>query len=124
MLSYEFPLNLWVTPLLILLCIVLLYRFTTRNLDYWEKRNIPYVKPFPIVGSVTEYIREPLFQIEQRRHKKFGRIYGYFEGNRPLLAISDPELLRQILVKDFYVFPERRVSKNRKKLSEMFYYGN
>ncbi|GFR33569.1 cytochrome P450 3A24 [Trichonephila clavata] len=51
---------------------------------------------------------QPLFQTELQRWKKYGRIFGHFEGNRPLLSVADPQLLRQIFVKDFHAFPERR----------------
>ncbi|GFV66357.1 cytochrome P450 3A31 [Trichonephila clavipes] len=41
-------------------------------------------------------------------YRKLGKIYGHFEGNRPLLSVADTSLLREILVKDFHIFPERR----------------
>ncbi|CAL1287241.1 unnamed protein product [Larinioides sclopetarius] len=37
-----------------------------------------------------------------------GRVYGAFEGSKPHVVISDPELLRDIFIKDFHIFPERR----------------
>lgn len=37
-------------------------------------------------------------------------IYSVFEGNQPVLLISDPDLLQQILIKDFNIFTDRRVS--------------
>ncbi|GFW40220.1 hypothetical protein TNCV_5119021 [Trichonephila clavipes] len=76
MLDCEFPLKAWLTSFLIFLFAFLLYRFTVRNFDYWKKRKIPYIRPFPIVGSVIEYVRKPLFEIEQQRHQKLGRIFG------------------------------------------------
>ncbi|GFW40225.1 cytochrome P450 3A4 [Trichonephila clavipes] len=83
-------------------------RYSIRNFDYWKIRNVPYVKPLPFVGSLLENMTKPLNDTEIRRHQEHGNIYGYFEGSRPVLSIADPKLLRDIFVKDFHVFPERR----------------
>ncbi|GFU35055.1 cytochrome P450 3A25 [Nephila pilipes] len=112
MLGTELLVGPLVTPLLILVCSVLFFWYSTRNFDYWKKRNVPFVKPYPFVGSVVENMRKPLFLTELRRWKKYGRIFGHFEANRALLSVADPELLRQIFVKDFQAFPERRKNIN------------
>ncbi|GFT54954.1 cytochrome P450 3A4 [Nephila pilipes] len=54
MLDTEFFLGPIVAPLLIVISTVLFYWYSTQNFDYWKKRNIPYVKPIPFVGSVVE----------------------------------------------------------------------
>lgn len=41
--------------------------------------------------------------------KKYGRVMGYFDGSRPNLWITDAELIRNIFVKDFNHFVNRRV---------------
>ncbi|GFR31291.1 cytochrome P450 3A8, partial [Trichonephila clavata] len=73
------------------------------------KRNIPYVKPLPLLGSILDVVRKPIHDIENLRRQKYGRIYGHFEGLRPVLSVADPTLLRDILVKDFHIFPQRRL---------------
>ncbi|CAL1277572.1 unnamed protein product [Larinioides sclopetarius] len=40
---------------------------------------------------------------------ELGRVLGGFEGTKPNLVISDPDLLRDVLVKDFHFFPYRRM---------------
>ncbi|GFY47567.1 cytochrome P450 3A31 [Trichonephila inaurata madagascariensis] len=82
--------------------------YSIRNFDYWEKLNVPYVKPYPFVGCVIEGMRKPLHEVLVQRYRKLGKIYGHFEGNRPLLSVADTSLLREIFVKDFHIFPERR----------------
>ncbi|GFR29256.1 hypothetical protein TNCT_531281 [Trichonephila clavata] len=52
----------------------------------------------------------PFHENELLRYKTFGPIYGHFEGAAPLLSVADPELLRNIMVKDFQFFANRRVS--------------
>lgn len=36
----------------------------------------------------------------------------YFEGYTPVLSVSDPDLLKEVLVKDFENFQSRKVHKN------------
>ncbi|GFT91050.1 cytochrome P450 3A11 [Nephila pilipes] len=108
MLEVDFLFEPLVVSILIIISSVLLYWYSIRNFDYWKLRNVPYVKPLPFVGSILENMTKPLHETEIRRRQLYGNIYGYFEGNRPVLSVADPELLRDIFVKDFHVFPERR----------------
>ncbi|CAG2102957.1 unnamed protein product [Medioppia subpectinata] len=41
----------------------------------------------------------------------FGKLYGVYNGNIPVLVVAEPELVKQICVKDFHVFPDR--NRNR-----------
>ena len=41
--------------------------------------------------------------------KRYGKVYGLFTGTLPTLSIADPELIKQVLVKDFHLFVNRRI---------------
>ncbi|GBO36083.1 hypothetical protein AVEN_64986-1, partial [Araneus ventricosus] len=68
---------------LVIIISVLFYWYSTRNFDYWSKRNLPFVKPTPFVGSVGAYAKRPIHEVDEERYKKYGRLYGTFEGTRP-----------------------------------------
>ncbi|GBM26736.1 Cytochrome P450 3A25 [Araneus ventricosus] len=91
------------------LTVIFLYWYSTRNHDYWKKRKIPYVKPVPLIGSVLDTMKKPLYQVECERYNELGPIYGYYEANNPVLTVGDPSLLKDILVKDFSFFTGRRI---------------
>ncbi|CAL1290714.1 unnamed protein product [Larinioides sclopetarius] len=88
-----------------------LYWYTTKGFDYWKKRGIPYVKPVvPFLGSLLPLFWRPSFKVDLERYRKLGPIYGQFDGSRPVLAVADLELVREILVKEFPSFTDRRIS--------------
>ncbi|XP_054713596.1 uncharacterized protein LOC129223056 [Uloborus diversus] len=99
-----------VSALLVGLCLILFYCwYSTRHFKYWKEKNIPFVKPKPIFGSLFETLRKSLHVVEVERYMKYGLVYGHFEGSRPAISVADPALLRKILVTDFHVFPNRRL---------------
>lgn len=85
----------------------LFYRYLTKNYNYWDKQNVPFVKPRMILGSFS-FFRKPLHETELELYKKYGRIYGRFDGSTAVLSVAEPELLKRILLKHFNVFPNHR----------------
>ena len=85
-----------------------LYFHFTRNFTFWQKLGIPYVKPTPFVGNLKDCvlmkttIGEQLQRIYNEHSDK--PYVGIFSFDKPSLLIRDPELLKNILVKDFQTF--------------------
>ncbi|KAF8787803.1 cytochrome P450 3A31-like [Argiope bruennichi] len=99
----------WVTVFLGIITVLFLYWYSTRNFDYWKKRGIPYVKPtVPFFGSTFSALYKPFHEIELERYRKYGPLYGHFEGNRPALSVADLKLIREVVVKEFSSFADRR----------------
>ncbi|CAL1296484.1 unnamed protein product [Larinioides sclopetarius] len=91
---------------LLLFCI---YKFGTRGHDYFERIGLPYVKPIIFFGSIFDFLTKPGHEEEMRRYRKFGQIYGYFEGNKANLSVADPDLVKDVSIKNFSDFNGRRV---------------
>ena len=90
---------------------LMLYRYITKNFDKFEKLGIPYEKGHFPSGSFN-LLRPDLTHMYEHLaslHKKHAseRYCGWFLFGQPVLNINDPELLRQIMVKDFNSFVER-----------------
>uniref|UniRef100_A0A8I6AIP2 unspecific monooxygenase n=1 Tax=Rattus norvegicus TaxID=10116 RepID=A0A8I6AIP2_RAT len=85
-----------------------LYRFGTRTHGLFKKQGIPGPKPLPFFGTVLNYYMG-LWKFDVECHKKYGKIWGLFDGQMPLFAITDTEMIKNVLVKEcFSVFTNRR----------------
>lgn len=72
-------------------------------LSYWNRRGIPTPSSFKWTRLLL-----PIHLHDQLVYQTYGRVVGLYEGFRPTLLIGDPELVRDILGKDFHNFPNRR----------------
>ncbi|XP_013191571.1 cytochrome P450 6B6 [Amyelois transitella] len=98
---------------ILLVGIVLLYLYNIRNFDYWKKRGVTYVKPMLFVGStvdvylqkksVTQYASEVYFKFPNEK------MVGVFRSTNPGLIVRDPEIIKRILITDFYYFYKRGI---------------
>ena len=75
--------------------------------QYFKKLGISGPAPKPFVGSILDRLHQPETITDVVRLKRHGRIYGYFDGSRKILAISDPVVYKKILIRDFNKFSDR-----------------
>ncbi|XP_023230206.1 cytochrome P450 3A8-like [Centruroides sculpturatus] len=97
---------LWLLSSIIL--IFTIYLCLTRTYGYWEKRGIPYVKPILLFGSYGIQWNKPQGYVELEWCQKYGRIFGIFEGRKPILILAEPALIKDVFVRDFQVFSSPR----------------
>ena len=96
---------------LVLLSIIWLYRRYVMPLQFFRRLGVPGPQPYPIVGTLLADTQQnpPNHEIQMIQTKKYGRVFGTFVGSRPCYVISDPDIIRHILIKDFSKFPNRAV---------------
>ncbi|KAL6031640.1 hypothetical protein STEG23_000574 [Scotinomys teguina] len=98
------------TWILLATSLVLLYLYGTHSHGLFKKLGIPGPKPLPFLGSIFAYHQKGFWEFDKECHKKFGRMWGFYEGRRPILAITDPDMIKTVLVKECYsTFTNRRV---------------
>ncbi|XP_067687711.1 cytochrome P450 3A13-like [Haliotis asinina] len=96
----DLPLNL----LLTIVAACLIYTYGTWDYDYFKKLGIPGPKPYPLIGCSIGFSFYPKFPSWKQ---KYGRVFGIFMGNQKALVISDPDILKEVLVKSFNTFRNR-----------------
>lgn len=93
--------------------ISLLYWCGTYQFSVLKTLRVPGPKPWPFLGNILEFkkyggLHAMLFE----NMKLYGKIFTVCIGRLPALVIADPEVLRQILVKDFSSFRNRSEAAN------------
>ncbi|XP_060223954.1 cytochrome P450 3A9-like isoform X2 [Meriones unguiculatus] len=102
----DFSVETW---MLLATSLVLLYLYGTHTHGNFKKWGISGPKPLPFVGNVLAY-RNGFWEFDRQCHKKYGKIWGFYEGRQPILAIMDPDIIKTVLVKECYsTFTNRRM---------------
>lgn len=106
--------------LVLIFAIVLLsYWYSTRNHDYWAKKNVKHDKPLPFFGNHLPnlLLKRNRSQIGVELYNKFRgeKIVGYYRGTNLELFIRDPDIMKRIFNSDFDYFPGRGSLGSREK---------
>ncbi|CAG2174506.1 unnamed protein product, partial [Oppiella nova] len=67
---------------------------------FWKRQGIP--------NDLTSRVGQPFHVTDTEAHKKYGKVLGFYEGLNPVLSITDPNLIRKILVTEFHNFANHR----------------
>uniref|UniRef100_A0A6M2DZU0 Putative cytochrome n=1 Tax=Xenopsylla cheopis TaxID=163159 RepID=A0A6M2DZU0_XENCH len=97
--------------ILAIIVICVFYKYATLKFDRFKGTNVPYVEPVALFGNMLSFVlrKEDAIQC-------FGKIYDMFPRNRfvgifhmrmPSILLRDPQLIRQVVIKDFDSFVNR-----------------
>ncbi|XP_014652586.1 PREDICTED: cytochrome P450 3A12 isoform X4 [Ceratotherium simum simum] len=101
----SFSTETWV---LLAISLVLLYLYGTYSHGLFKKLGIPGPTPLPFFGTVLGYLKG-FWDFDKKCFKKYGNMWGFYDGPQPVLAITDPDMIKTVLVKECYsVFTNRR----------------
>lgn len=102
------------TDLIFVVCLLgfIIYLCIKRRHKYWDQRKVPYLKPKNLIMGNTAMVllnKVPLVKYHAKIYEelaphKFG---GYFNFLTPVLVIRDPDLIKNVLTKDFHYFMNR-----------------
>ena len=90
-----------------LIGLLITLKYLTQHRGIVESFGLPYIKPFLCFGSppfLFNYFIYSDWMIEQ--FKKFGKTWAKYDGVSPTIVTIDPEMIKQITVKQFDNFTE------------------
>uniref|UniRef100_A0A3P8NF46 unspecific monooxygenase n=1 Tax=Astatotilapia calliptera TaxID=8154 RepID=A0A3P8NF46_ASTCA len=83
---------------------------TSKGLKYscwtygtFKRLGVPGPSPIPFFGTMLKY-RKGFFNFDEESYKKYGKMWGIFDGRQPVLCITDPAMVKTILIKECYSF--------------------
>jgi cytochrome P450 family 6 len=108
-------LSLWFLSALALTAIYVYFKV---SFSYWKKRGVPTLNPIPPFGDIGAafFTRKNVFQIINESYRAFEgkKVGGLYTFTDPSLLVRDPEVIKDILVKDFDKFHSRGLVVNEK----------
>ncbi|CAF3769219.1 unnamed protein product [Adineta steineri] len=100
--------SITLTLLLLLILIFAYYVYNLRTNNIFRRMGMPGPAPIPLLGEMFNVVRRGMYKNDIALIKKYGRIVGIYEGTVPIILVTDPDILRNVLIKDSHVFINRR----------------
>lgn len=97
--------------------VIAVYLYISHVYSYWKRKNIPYLKPVFPFGNFRKNILQKLSvgELTEEFHNSCDEpVLGFYAALRPALLIRDPEIIRNVLIKDFSSFYHRGMYSNEK----------
>lgn len=101
-----------------LFVLVVFFYWINRRQDYFKNYGIPYIPSTPLLGSFKDAllgktgVYDHIVTLYNRPEVKGAPFFGIFLFHKPGLVITDPDLIKQITVKDFWSFSNRYTSSD------------
>ncbi|KAK2502976.1 hypothetical protein MC885_018043 [Smutsia gigantea] len=89
----SFSTETWV---LLATSLVLFYLYGTYSHGLFKKLGIPGPTPLPLFGTVLSY-RKGFWDFDEKCFKTYGKMWGFYDGRQPVLAITDPDMIKAVL---------------------------
>lgn len=96
---------LFVALLLTLLLVLIFKRH--QHMTSFKRLGICGPKPNLIFGNLLDIAEEGYLTVFPKWTKKYGPIVGFYIGGVPQVLITDFELIRRVLIRDFHIFSNR-----------------
>lgn len=98
--------------LLTVVILLALYKWYTRNVNYWRNRNIPGPIPKFFIGNLWDCLtlKHSLGTLLSHIYTLYDTpLVGIFTMDEPALIVRDPEIIKNVLQKDFNYFSDRTI---------------
>lgn len=108
----------YLVEIILFLLLVLLIRSLFRWLSHkrsitqtFSRLGIPGPRPSLFTGNYPEFLAADLkHETLDRWARLYGSVYGYYQGEKPFIVLSDTDHVQEVLLKMGRLFPNRQRS--------------
>ncbi|XP_046555829.1 cytochrome P450 3A29-like [Haliotis rubra] len=86
--------------------VALLYMYAKRRKSVFKNFGIPGPDQNLIFGGTLEFLRKGI-DFENKNRKLYGDVHGEWFGGIAMVTVYDPDILKEVLIKDFDTFGDR-----------------
>ena len=87
-----------------------LYRDRRNVYTTWEKLGVKGPAASSLfLGNFGETTEKGRYNLFSEWTKKYGKVFGFYEAGTPTLVVADPDLVKEVLVKQFDNFEQRKI---------------
>ncbi|XP_059178827.1 cytochrome P450 3A28-like [Physella acuta] len=98
------------TAVAVVVCVLVWwFRYIKSHYTVFTKLGIPGPKPTFLFGNALAFANKFPMDVFKDWTKEYGHVYGFYEGLRPSVVVSCPDMAHKILVKHFNQFSVRPV---------------
>ena len=87
------------------------YYYSVSTFGFWKSRGVPGPKPTFFFGNTIElmFARTPISQYLKKLYDEYKNepMVGLYMRKSPVLVLKDPELIKDVMIKDFTKFSDR-----------------
>ncbi|XP_037538689.1 thromboxane-A synthase [Nematolebias whitei] len=95
-----------VTLSLFFIFLGLLYWFSVYPFSVLSRYGIKHPKTVPFFGNMLMF-HKGYFESTSNIVRTHGKLCGYYFGRKPVVLLAEPDLIKQVMVKEFGSFPNR-----------------
>ena len=88
-----------------------LYYYFTSTLDFWKIRGVNGPRPIPVFGNIRDlmFARISAADFSRKLYEEYRNepVVGIFTRRTPVLVLRDPDLIKDVMIRDFSTFADR-----------------
>ncbi|XP_075677184.1 cytochrome P450 3A41-like [Dermatophagoides pteronyssinus] len=81
--------------------------YVNNEQSYWSEHGVPSMRRIFLFGTDLELGFYDWPSATMRRVRRYGKFFGGYQLLTPVLTIMDPELIKQVFIKDFHCYMDR-----------------